>query len=44
VFGTKKIKKDIEMLKDGIEKCEDIGKIFKHFTKTEWIFDNTEAQ
>jgi hypothetical protein len=31
-------------LKDAVEKCEEIGKIFKHFTKTEWIFDNSNAQ
>jgi len=30
-------------LKEAIEKCEDIGKEFQHFTTHEWIFDNKKA-
>lgn len=38
LLGTKSMKKNITELKEGIDKCEEIGDIFKHFTKTEWIF------
>lgn len=40
VIGTKSMKKNISMLKDAVDKSEEIGDLFRHFTCHEWIFDN----
>ena len=38
-IGTKGMRDKVWQLKDAIDKCEEIGKQFEHFTKNEWIFD-----
>ncbi len=40
VLGTKKIKGNMAQLHEAVQKCEEIGALFEHFTKNEWIFDN----
>ena len=41
--GAKKLKSDMRELKDAIQKCEEIGDAFEHFTTHEWIFNNKKA-
>ena len=31
-------------MKDAVDKCEEVGFIFEHFTMNEWIFSNSAAQ
>ena len=38
--GSKKQRQNMSEFKDAVDKCEEIGKQFEHFTKNEWIFDN----
>ncbi len=42
-IGTKGMKEKVTQLKEAVDKCEEIGKIFYHFTKGEWIFDNSQS-
>jgi hypothetical protein len=41
--GTASIKGKMTQLKEAIEKCEEVGVLFKPFTKNEWIFGNAKA-
>jgi hypothetical protein len=42
-IGTTGMKTKVTQLKEAVDKCEEIGKIFYHFTKGEWIFDNSSS-
>ena len=42
-IGTKSLQKKAEKYKEGIEKVEEIGKLFSYFILNEWIFDNHTA-
>mmetsp|Transcript_12766 Transcript_12766/g.12666 ORF Transcript_12766/g.12666 Transcript_12766/m.12666 type:complete len:103 (-) Transcript_12766:2218-2526(-) len=42
-IGTKKMRDKVWQLKDAIDKCEEIGQQFEHFTKNEWIFDTKNS-
>jgi hypothetical protein len=38
--GTKNFMKKMTQLKDAVDKSEEIGVLFAHFTNNQWIFDN----
>jgi hypothetical protein len=43
IVGTASIKGKMTQLKEAIQKCEEVGVLFKPFTKNEWIFGNAKA-
>lgn len=43
VLGTKGMKSKVTQLKEAVDKCLEIGDVFKHFTLNEWIFSNNNA-
>lgn len=40
LIGTKDFKSKMTQLKEAVDKCEEVGFIFEHFTMNEWIFSN----